>query len=404
MPLLVLIDGLEMATSSDDHTLQDAPLPVLARLAATGQTGLVHFSDDEREPEEGGAYFKLFGDFSSKRFAPDQDLPLGYATALALDTAGFHPPDPQRTWCCLGFTHLYRKRDDLLFLSPERTGQTQEACQHLAEACLSEFQAEGWMLHQRPEEDPAFSASQGIGVLSRAHSPETPVMVRTHPLSCLEGRSFRTHQPSGPHANILMRLLTNGQLALARHPLNLERERTGRVTLNTPWIWGVGDGLSLPSIPPTPTLGHCWTAHPVVAGLARASGHTVATMDEMADFSPLVAQIPNAMASGSVLIHLHGPALLARHGLTQERETLLKRVNDQLLEPLTQHLAERHHVMVIASSHALTHDGRGSHQPVSWITASGRALSKRRRFWHRGSPGRGERMTPDRFRTHWYPS
>ena len=409
MSLLILIDGLEMASSSATHERCAYALPVLDRLAATGRTGRLRFADGGRSPEEGGPYFEVFGSLSPGDFSLQHDLPLGYAVALGLanrDGKEKAYPDPERTWCCLGFTHLYRKQNDLLFLSPERTGQTFDECWRLAEAFLPDLQEEGWSLSYhagRPAGERDFSEnSQAMLLLSRAPSPENPAVVRTSPLLCLEGGSFGKLQPSGPYAQSLMRLLTSGQLSLARHPLNLERQRLGRVVLNTPWIWGVGRGVAFTSVAHSASQGHCWTAHPLVAGLARASGYHVASVDEMADFSSLVAAALAAMTTGSLLIHLQLPAVLARHGLIEKRQAFLKRVNDQLLEPLTQAMAGIQKNLLVTSAYSLASDGRADRCSVPWVAACGRMLSQRKRFWHRGRLGQGDSLPYDRLRALWF--
>lgn len=398
MSLLVIIDGLETSPSSD-HGQRDGSLPVLERLAATGQTGRLQLVDGTRRPEDGAPYFKLFGCMTPEHASLQHDLPLGYAVALGLaDGAIF--PDPKRTWCCLGFTHLYRKQNDLLFLSPERTGQTQDECWDLAKAILPELQEDGWSLGgQASRSLPSSKSTQITLLLSRDASPGNYIVVRTCPLVCSEGASFRQLQPSGPSAQSLLQLLTMGQLCLARHPLNVERQRSGRVALNTPWIWGVGHGMGFSSIPSVAQPGHCWTAHPVVAGLARARGYSVATMDEMADFSHLVAMARTHIISGTVVIHLQWPAILARHGLMEERRVFLQRVNEQLLEPLTQALLGTQKRMLVTSAYSLASQGYGDHRPVPWVAASGRGLSQCKRFWHRGRFGEGETLTMDRFQT-----
>ncbi len=366
MPILVVIDGLDPDAF--------ARLSVVDRLAATGRTGRLRFSGEPR--------FEFFGRLVASPVSPEWDLPLGHATALGLmDRKGTEWPDPDRTWCCLGFTHLYQKQNDLIFLSAERTGQSHEECWDLVEAVLPDLEEAGWVLHPP-------SRLGSVPLLSRSAALDPPALVRTSPLEELDGCSFRKRSPVGPYANTLLSLLTVGQLVLARHPVNRDRKQAGRLPLNTPWMWGVGRGMACAPLH-SAGRGYCWTGHPVVAGLARASGHALAALDEQADFSPLVTAIRSAMTTGVALIHLSLPAVLARHGLLDAHRTLLQRINDQLLEPLTRTLAGTQETMVITSLNPLSEDG---HCP--WVMASGRALARQRRFWHRGRPGMGEEMSP----------
>ncbi|MEO5362682.1 MAG: hypothetical protein H7838_03545, partial [Magnetococcus sp. DMHC-8] len=222
----------------------------------------------------------------------------------------------------------------------------------------------------------------------RAAGLEPPAVVRTTPLEQLGGRSLRDLSPVGPYANTLLQLLTTGQMLLARHPVNQVRRQAGRLPLNTPWIWGVDQGLA--EVPAGPAgRGCCWTADPVVAGLARANGCTPIWLDEQADLTPLVTSACRAMTTGRVLLHLAWPAVLTRHGLLEERRHFLQRVNDQLLEPLTHQLAQTDGNLMIALCAPSDSAAQADGQVISWVSAAGSALVRRRRFWQRGRVERG---------------
>ena len=393
--VLIVIDGLESTLPVPEK------IPVWERLAATGRTGRLHCLSTP--------YFALFGHAPLGQVGGGADLPLGYATALALaDGERQEWPDPERIWCCLGFTHLYKKQNDLLFLSAERTGQSVAECRALLEAVLPDLQEAGWLLYpleQSYGSGGEVSSMRGwVGgkyfVFSRAAPQDLSLELLSLPLDALEGHSFRDHSPSGTYAPTLLQLLTVGQLILARHPVNRQRQQAGRVTLNTPWIWGVGSGMKCAPVRPAQG-GCCWTTQPVLAGLARASGYRLATLDEEGDFAPLVTAACAAMATGGALIHLSLPAVLARHGLLEERQTFLQRLNDQLLEPLTHMLARTAESLLITSLDPLTAHGQGA-APASgpgmpWVMARGGALLRKRRFWHWGRPGVGEVLNPAQF-------
>ncbi|MEO5339348.1 MAG: hypothetical protein H7837_02350 [Magnetococcus sp. MYC-9] len=382
MTILIAIDGLMSAAPEQE------PLPVLERLAARGRTGRLQF---RTEP-----WFEWLGGFSSEWSTEGRDLPLGYASSLALAAREEMAwPDPTRIWCCLGFTHLYKKQNDLIFLSAERTGQSPEECRSLVEALLPDMQEAGWSWYA-----PVRAGEDRVAVFSRAATLQPAADLQTQPLERLEGRSFRACAPTGPYAATLLRLLTVGQLILARHPLNRQRQRGGRVTLNTPWMWGVGSGMGFAPHGRT-GRGCCWTAEPVLAGLAHARGFRLAGLNEQEDFTPLVTALQQVRPEALNLIHLSLPSVLARHGLLEERRTFLQRVNDQLLEPLTRMLANTQESLLITSLYPPGGDDRADARPawpaVPWVMGKGRALVCGRRFWHRGRLGEGDVLDVARF-------
>ncbi|MBF0583984.1 MAG: hypothetical protein HQL80_07085 [Magnetococcales bacterium] len=377
MPTLIVIDGLEQSVAEPGW------MPVLDRLAATGRSGRLQFG---RDP-----WFELFGHTAPEWSGAEPDLPLGYAMALGLtDLAAAGWPDPALSWCCLGFTHLYKKQDDLIFLSAERTGQSREIRWALVEALLPDMEAAGWQLYPPSRQGP-----YGVPLFFHAPDPGSLLQAHTLPMEALEGKSFRKHAPTGPYARDLLSLLTVGQLILARHPINLERQRAGRVALNTPWIWGMGSGVACaPPVAPA-RRGCCWSSHPVWAGLARGSGLTVEPLDEEADFAPLVAALHKAAGSGWAVLHLSQPALLARHGLLAQRQHCLQRINDQLLEPLSRQLASTKETLMITSTFSLAPEGSSASRSFPWVLASGAALVRSRRFWQRGRLGVGPVLRPE---------
>ncbi|MEO5348075.1 MAG: hypothetical protein H7836_00265 [Magnetococcus sp. YQC-3] len=375
MSVLILLEGLGEVAALGDL------LPVFDRLAATGRAGRLQVSGDPR--------FALFGRLAAGSSGGERTPPLGYAVALGLEEGV--RPDPERIWCCLGFTHLYRKQNDLAFLSAERTGQTRTECWTLLEALLPDLQEAGWTLHPSSRQDP-----RAMPVLSHAPDLDLPPLLPLRPLEWLDGCSLRDCSPSGADARPLLQLLTVGQLLLARHPLNLERQRAGRLPLNTPWIWGVGRGVEYTPLPRM-GQGRCWTGDPVLAGLVRASGGLVEMLDEQQNFAPLVEAASVAAGTGqTLLIHLTAPALLARHGLEEARQLFLQRVNAELLEPLTQRLAATRERVLMSGMDFVWEAGEKVHR-LPWVVASGSALARSRRFWHRGRLGVGDLLEPDAF-------
>jgi len=54
------------------------------------------------------------------------------------------------------------------------------------------------------------------------------------------GDDLREHLPQGLHGRRWLRLLSEAQVLLHNHPLNLERQRRGQAPVNSLWFWGPG--------------------------------------------------------------------------------------------------------------------------------------------------------------------
>ncbi|MEO5378777.1 MAG: hypothetical protein H7832_13495 [Magnetococcus sp. DMHC-6] len=358
MSILLLIDGL---IQEGDGPLEHYA-PTLGRLWSNGRSGHIFLPQRKFIPEEDIFFFDLFNKELPER--QHQDLPLGFFAALGLDLQ----PDPTRSWGRLAFSHLRQQREQLLFVSPHRTGQTRAEIQRLAQDLAIELAIDGWTIHSSLNEHLLISYPN-------------PLHIRTTPLPPLDGQSILEHLPRGSDNNVLQRLLISGQLLLARHPINLERQTQHRVTLNTPWIWGVGTGpTKSPGILQLPQHATCFTTEPVVAGLARFIGFDHVFLDDFhLDLTKLTEKIAQACHQGAVLVHLTEPALLGRHGLKTQRQESMLTLDRTFIAPLRQATAAAGQTLLVSTSYGLNPQGEGHTHPVPWLTASGRELTDKPR-------------------------
>ncbi|MBF0285951.1 MAG: hypothetical protein HQL51_15990 [Magnetococcales bacterium] len=174
MPVVVLMEGL---TATGDPPLAQA-CPRLAQRAAAGRQGRMLPCDPSRPPESGAFLFQWF---QGPSLPPEGDLPTGWMAALGCGL----PPDPRRGWLRLGFTHLRRQREKLLFVSPLRTGQTAEERRELIASLRETWTEAGCGLEE------------GEGGRWFFTSPQ-PLRVATFPLPLVEGESAWDRLPAGP--------------------------------------------------------------------------------------------------------------------------------------------------------------------------------------------------------------
>ncbi|MBF0125375.1 MAG: hypothetical protein HQL60_08565 [Magnetococcales bacterium] len=372
--VFVVIDGLIAPYDADVADV----CPTWCRMAAVGRTGLVQWpSLLDYHPEENPHWLALFGLNQTLMLDGPTDLPLGWLQARSSGITA-----ERGCWCRLQFTHLYRQRDELLLMSPWRTGQTVAECQELATAVASEWQQRGWTVHV---------GSGGQLLLST----ERACQVRTVPLERLERQSLATNLPSGRDGWLLHQLLVTGQMVLARHEINRQRTAAGRMALNTPWLSGVGSAVvgkpDITSVAPFAHPGCCWTAAPVVAGLARLAGYrTVLLSAEEDEIPQRLDKMLSDGHDGCCVLHLTTPALLARHGLQQQRRERLAWIDERVLRPLTELLHSGGDRLTVCGGYAVNEEGLGTPATVPYASAMGRQLQRKPAFWQRSGLGRGK--------------
>lgn len=89
------------------------------------------------------------------------------------------------------------------------------------------------------------SHEHGAGLLSLPQALD----VETFDPEPIAGRDAGAWLPRGPDGGWLRRLMTEAQMWLHEHPLNVARGARGQAPVNTLWLWGIGEGrFPLPSL------------------------------------------------------------------------------------------------------------------------------------------------------------
>ncbi|GHU06243.1 hypothetical protein AGMMS50225_00470 [Betaproteobacteria bacterium] len=221
------------------HPAADLALPALARLLGQGTRRFLPFQPLNAQ------LARLFG-------LEADPLPLaalrhrGEAAADQQDEADAH-------WLCVDPVHLSFASRQLL-LSEFDPGEITLAEAHALIAALNTDFAE---LGQ-------FSAASTTRWYLRLRHPDT---TRFFALHDVVGRPVEQFLPEGDAGHHWRHLMNEIQIALHAHPLNLEREATGRRTINSVWPWGAGT-LAAPLHAPLPTV---MSSDPLVRGFALAA-------------------------------------------------------------------------------------------------------------------------------------
>ena len=124
------------------------------------------------------------------------------------------------------------------------------------------------------------------------------------------GRSVAPFLPAGSDGARWRKIVNEIQMLLHEHPCNSAREASGRLPVNSAWLWGAGRASRL-SAP----YAASWTDHPVAAGLAAASGITARPL-------PAAGALLESGSGGTQLVTLPSLPATAYGDLPQWREAL----------------------------------------------------------------------------------
>ncbi|WP_303907061.1 hypothetical protein [Thiohalomonas denitrificans] len=174
----------------------------------------------------------------------------------------------------------------------------------------------------------------------------------TTPLDEAIGRDIHPLLPDGPDRLEWHRFLTELQMLLHGSPINETREASGRLPVNSLWLWGAGE---LPPFVASP-WGSVYTQDGLVAGLTRRSGGSSdAVPDSLAELEVF----------GNQLLVLPAPN-------TEGRELSISSLEEQWFLPLERALRTER------LGRLLLYPGNGWEVSIT----SGRL----RRFWRRCRP------------------
>jgi hypothetical protein len=194
-------------------------------------------------PEDG--LFALFG----LQRGGDADLPVAAVTRM-LDM-GIVDND---WWLRADPVHLSLDQDRLVLASAAGLDITPDETNRLVAEIMEVYAADGWLL-KAPHPERWY--------LKPARIPD----MTTTPLSQVAGKDVRAFLPRGTDGKRWHTIMNEVQILLHAAAVNSERERQGKLPINSLWFWGGG---RLPRIKTT-TWARVWSGEPISLALARLS-------------------------------------------------------------------------------------------------------------------------------------
>ncbi|MEK7207629.1 MAG: hypothetical protein AAB134_07095, partial [Pseudomonadota bacterium] len=285
--------------------------------------------------------FSLFGIAKEEH----TDLPVAAVTRVldmgVIDNGWWLRADP---------VHLSLERDSLVLADASRLDVTPEEAGRLVAEIMEVFKADGWVL-KAPRPDRWYL------------KPVQTQQITTTPLSEVVGQDIHPYLPQGPGGKAWHTTLNEIQILLHTATANVERERNGKLPINSLWFWGGG---ILPRIKPVSWV-QVWSAEPVSLALARLSG--TPSENPPSSFDEWMQQVVKPGDHLVVLDEVHDAVL---SGDQQEWITAVQGIEQAWMAPLLSTLKK---------------SGLGS---ASLLTDAGQGFSltprMARRWWRRRRP------------------
>lgn len=199
----------------------------------------------------------LFALFSLHREG-NADLPVAAVTRMLdmgiIDNDWWLRADP---------VHLSLDRDRLVLADATLLNITPDETSSLVAEIMEVYTADGWLL-KAPHPERWY--------LKPARIPE----MTTTPLSQVVGKDIRTFLPQGADGKRWHTVMNEVQILLHATAVNSERERLGKLPINSLWFWGGG---RLPRIRAIP-WARVWSEEPISLSLARLSATATENVPE----------------------------------------------------------------------------------------------------------------------------
>ena len=206
----------------------------------------------EQKPQAGGPtgpehdLFRLFG------LEQEENTDLPVAAVSRMHDMGVIDND---WWLCADPVHLSLEHDHLILADARKLDIAPDEADRLVTEIMEVFTADGWLL-KAPRPDRWY--------LKLARAPK----MTTTLLSQVIGRDVHPFLPRGPDGMAWHTTLNEIQILLHTTAVNAEREKNGKLPINSLWFWGGGH---LPRIQPV-SWTRIWSKEPISLSLARLSG------------------------------------------------------------------------------------------------------------------------------------
>lgn len=295
LPGLLSVRGNDFKAAGEFHALESILARAVMQPGVAGPTGNEYI------------LFRLFG------LEQEENADLPVAAVSRMHDMGVIDND---WWLRADPVHLSLEQDRLILTDARKLDITPEEANRMVTEIMEVFTTDGWLL-KAPRTDRWY--------LKPASAPKISTTLLTQAI----GQDVHPLLPRGPDGKAWHTTLNEIQILLHTMTVNAEREKTGKLPINSLWFWGGG---RLPRIKPVAWV-RIWSKEPVSLSLARLSGTPAETApDRFEDWQKLAAR------PGEYLVVLDDAHHAALCGNFTEWNNSMQRLERDWLSPLLQAL------------------------------------------------------------------
>ncbi len=336
--------------------LQAAHIPTIRRIAAAGRITMVQTVVPELPPGSDVANLSLLG------YNPS----LNYTGRAPIEAAGAGlplAPDEVAFRC-----NLVTVENGLMQDYSAGHISTEEA-----HALIADLQAKLGR--------PGLAFHGGVSYRHLIVWKNGPADVQATPPHECSDQPVERHQPTGPRAAEILRLMNDSQDILARHPVNEARRRAGKRPATQIWLWGQGRALTLESYRQKFGLtGIIVSAVDLVRGLGVLAGLEAPRIPGATGF--LDTNVAGKVEAGLralerhpfAYLHLEAPDECGHLGDAHKKKQAIELFDAHMVAPVWQALEKRRepYRLVVAMDHRTPVSLKGhSREPVPIVALDG---------------------------------
>ncbi|MGD9950823.1 MAG: cofactor-independent phosphoglycerate mutase [Desulfobulbus sp.] len=330
--ILLIGDGMgdvPVPALNNQTPLEVASTPTMDRLAKASEMLLVRTVPEGYPPGSDVANLSLMG------YEPE----LYYTGRAPLEAASLGvelAPDELAFRC--NMVHVERGEDGRMIMIDYSSGHitTEESAQLIA-ALQAECETDQIALY------PGISYRHLL--VLRGNLPEGFTTVPPHDYSDQEITEFyREYEKIAP----LQAIMEKAQSILAKHPVNLERERQGKRTANAIWLWGEGKRPAMQTLKARFGIrGGLISAVDLLKGLGVLGGLQVIDVPGATGYldtnyaGKAQAALDVLAKEDFVLVHVEAPDETGHQGLAKEKVQAVADFDAKIVTPIVQEMERR---------------------------------------------------------------